>query len=97
MLHVFIERSVEDALGEADSAIQEVRKMAATDYQGSTKSSTLDDLDSDDLDYAHAPQISGPLDECSRILRQLCPACFGSAKFGRTFDESVPYLKAFSA
>ncbi|PPR06800.1 hypothetical protein CVT26_003865 [Gymnopilus dilepis] len=96
MLHVFIERSVEDALGEADSAIQEVRKMAATDYRGSTKSSTLDDLDSDDLDYAHGPQISGPLDECSRILRQLCPACFGSAKFGRTFDESVPYLDPIS-
>ncbi|PPR04246.1 hypothetical protein CVT26_004191 [Gymnopilus dilepis] len=87
MLHVFIERSVEDALGEADGAIQAVRRMAAADHQESMKSSTLDDLDSDDLDYAHAPQISGPLDECSRILRQLCPACFGSAKFGRTFDE----------
>jgi len=25
--------------------------------------------------------------ECSRLLRQLCPACFGGSSFGRLLEE----------
>jgi hypothetical protein len=27
--------------------------------------------------------------ECMRVLRQLCPACFGGVSFGRSLEEYV--------
>jgi hypothetical protein len=29
--------------------------------------------------------------ECSRLLRQLCPACFGGSSFGRPLEEYVEF------
>ncbi|PPQ95989.1 LOW QUALITY PROTEIN: hypothetical protein CVT26_016205 [Gymnopilus dilepis] len=88
MLHILIDHSVEEALREADAAIQEVTKPAK-DHLRSTQ------VTLDELDYAHAPEGLGLLDECSRFLRQLCPACFGTANFGRTFDDILTSTFSF--
>ena len=33
--------------------------------------------------------------ECTRFLRQLCPACFGGSSFGRPLKEYIFYCFSF--
>ncbi|KAG6852745.1 hypothetical protein C0991_009388 [Blastosporella zonata] len=76
-LHVRVEQAVEAALISADTHNRQHPQSMVPDDNSPDDNSTL----------PTQPLGSGSPFECARILQKRCPACFGGAKFGRSFAE----------
>ncbi|PPR04460.1 hypothetical protein CVT26_002237 [Gymnopilus dilepis] len=90
MLHVRLERSVDEALADADATIRradpsETRSILPDLFQY-TQLQLNQELPTE-FCFKNLPKAPPGGEVCSRILTQLCPACFGSAKLGRSFEE----------
>ena len=75
-LRVLVEKKVEEALTVSDQTLQQEKDVI------SLKTDTGVNLET-------SPDENGDPDlvECTRFLRQLCPACFGGSSFGRPLEE----------
>lgn len=83
-LRVLVEKKVEEALTVSDQTLQQEKDVIPlkTDTGVNLETSPVEDGDPD-------------LVECTRFLRQLCPACFGGSSFGRPLEEYVFYCFSF--
>ncbi|PPQ76054.1 hypothetical protein CVT26_005436 [Gymnopilus dilepis] len=81
MLHARLERFVGEALEDADTTIRKADPLINESTQSNPIPSTKSNSPlPNEFCLKNLAQVPPPGEECSHVLMQLCPACFGSAK-----------------
>jgi hypothetical protein len=88
-LRTLVAEKMEEALASSDQVLQHASPLGETlDELAASLPPHYTDRVTEGENTARKDS-SGDLAECTRTLRQLCPACFGCSSFGRSLEEYV--------